>query len=252
MSERTFDDLTDVYEAMIDWSKRLATETPLFRRAFEQAGVKRVADVACGTGRHAAMFHQWGLEVEGSDISPGMIAQARSTYGEPGGLRWTVRGFDQPPGAPGSVDAVVCVGNSLALAPDHQAAAEAVRQMLNATRPGGVVIVHVLNLWKLPDGPMLWQKIVRQPLPQGPSLILKGVHRSGDRGFVELVVVPDPPSQAPNRYHSNGFLGLRGQELETAARQAGAAEVRLLGGHAEQPYDPASSGDLIMIATRAR
>ena len=66
MSDTSFDDLTDVYEAMIDWPKRLNAETPFFRRLFEQHNVKRVADVACGTGRHAAMYHSWGLEVEGS------------------------------------------------------------------------------------------------------------------------------------------------------------------------------------------
>ena len=94
MSETSFDDLTDVYEAMIDWPKRLNAEAPFFRRLFEKHNVKRVADVACGTGRHAAMFHSWGLEVEGSDISPNMIDRARETFREPAGLRWAVRGFD--------------------------------------------------------------------------------------------------------------------------------------------------------------
>jgi len=94
MSETSFDDLTDVYEAMIDWAKRLNAEAPFFRRLFEKHNVKRVADVACGTGRHAAMFHSWGLEVEGSDISPNMIDRARETFREPAGLRWAVRGFD--------------------------------------------------------------------------------------------------------------------------------------------------------------
>ena len=55
-----FDDLTDIYEAMIDWPKRLANEGPFYRRWFERVGVQSVVDVACGTGRHAAMFHSWG------------------------------------------------------------------------------------------------------------------------------------------------------------------------------------------------
>jgi hypothetical protein len=60
------------------------------------------------------MFHSWGLEVEGADVSPAMIARCRQQFGEPGTLRWTVRGFEEP--APAAVDAVVCLGNSLALA----------------------------------------------------------------------------------------------------------------------------------------
>jgi hypothetical protein len=63
MSKSSFDDLTDLYEAMIDWPKRSANEAPFFRRLCEHSIVRRVADVACGTGRHADMFRSWGLEV---------------------------------------------------------------------------------------------------------------------------------------------------------------------------------------------
>ena len=75
-----FDDLTDVYEAMIDWPKRLANEGPFYRRCFERVGVRCVADVACGTGHHAAMFHSWNLRVEGSDLSPRMIEPAPEPF----------------------------------------------------------------------------------------------------------------------------------------------------------------------------
>jgi ubiquinone/menaquinone biosynthesis C-methylase UbiE len=49
---------------MIDWPKRLANESPFFHHLFDQSNVRRVADVACGTGRHADMFRSWGLEVQ--------------------------------------------------------------------------------------------------------------------------------------------------------------------------------------------
>ena len=35
-----FDDLTNVYEAMIDWPKRLANEEPFYRRLIERTGAK--------------------------------------------------------------------------------------------------------------------------------------------------------------------------------------------------------------------
>ena len=64
MPTNTFNQLTDIYEAMIDWPKRLLTEEPFYRRWFQQVGVERVVDVACGTGHHAAMFHGWGIETK--------------------------------------------------------------------------------------------------------------------------------------------------------------------------------------------
>ena len=39
--------------------------------------------------------------------------------------------------------------------------------MIEALRPGGVLLVQVLNLWRLPDGPCVWQKCLRTRLPQG-------------------------------------------------------------------------------------
>src|SRR5512147_2226208 len=128
----TFDEHAAVYDLLIDWPKRLANEEPFYRRLFERVGARRVLDAACGTGRHAAMFHAWGLRVEGADLSPEMIARARAGSGEPEGLRWTVRGFDQPVERPGSFDAVVCVGNSLALAPDLQTVHRALAQLFAA------------------------------------------------------------------------------------------------------------------------
>ena len=117
MNMNTFNQLADIYESMIDWPNRLAAEGPFYRRWFEEIGVNRVVDAACGTGHHAAMFHDWGLEVEGADLSPRMIDKAKAAFGEPAGLRWAVRGFGDPIPAAGSWDAVVCVGNSLALRP---------------------------------------------------------------------------------------------------------------------------------------
>ena len=38
MSAASFDDWTDVYEAMIDWPKRLAHEEPFYRGLFSGSG----------------------------------------------------------------------------------------------------------------------------------------------------------------------------------------------------------------------
>ena len=250
MNQPLFDELGDVYEAMIDWPKRLANEAPFFRKLFERSNVAKVADVACGTGRHADMFHSWGLQVHGFDISPGMIQRAKETFGQSDRLHWTVHDFEQPLGAPGIFDAVICVGNSLALAGDMAAAAQALRQMISALRPGGLVILQVLNLWKLPSGPCVWQKMLTRSLPQGKSLIIKGVHRCADQGFVDLVVIDRSSDGPPILSHSVPFLGLRSQELEAIARGGGAVNMSFFGNHQDEPYDPLNSTDLIMVAEK--
>jgi len=249
MPDSPFADLTGVYDLLVDWPRRLAREGPFYRRLFERIGARRVADVACGTGRHAAMFHSWGVSVEGSDADPKMIERARAEFGQPEGLRFVVRGFEEPIRATEPFDVALCVGNSLALAPDAATAARAIREMLAAVRGGGAVVVHVLNLWRLPDGPCVWQKCLRAALAQGDVLITKGVHRSGKRGFVDLIVAPvDDPGQ----FHSESvpLLGFEAPELSRMAAEAGASDVQLFGGYDEKPYERTESTDLILVARR--
>lgn len=263
MTVPSFDDLTDIYEAMIDWPKRLAHEGPFYRRWFAQVGAGSVLDVACGTGRHAALFHEWSLRVEAADVSPAMIQRARASFGEPAGLRWVVRGFAEAFAVPAPFDAALCVGNSLALAPDEATVQAAIARMLAAVRPGGIIILHVLNLWHLPDGPCIWQKCRRverrdapgrdpeksPSLPAPDTLIIKGVHRCGRRGYVELIVT-DLSAPPRMRTDSVPFLGLEADQLQQMARAVGAARGQWFGGYQDQPYERETSPDLIVVAKK--
>ena len=96
MSAFSAAELAGWYDTMVDWSKRLSHETPFFRRWFSEAHAQRVLDVACGSGHHAALFHQWGLVVEGADLSHAMLELARRRHGTAPGLTWTCRGFTDP------------------------------------------------------------------------------------------------------------------------------------------------------------
>jgi SAM-dependent methyltransferase len=249
LSTNVFDDLSDVFEDLVDWPKRLANEEPFYRRLFDRVGAGSVLDVACGMGRHAAMFHSWGLRVEGADLSPRMIDAARGRFNQPAGLRFVVRGYDAPIESAEPFDAAVCVGNSLALAPEMAVAERAIRQMLAAVRSGGVLVVHVLNLWHLPDGPCVWLKCKRVVLPQGEMFIARGVHRCGCGGYVELLV-GDLTANNLKRSQSARLLGLEAATLEQMACQAGAAEVELFGGYQQQPYQRERSVDLLMVARK--
>ncbi len=249
-----FDDVSDIFEATVDWPNRLAHEAPFYRRWFERASVRSVVDVACGPGRHAAMFHDWGLHVEGADISPNMIARAKASFGESDRLRWAIRGFDEPMMGATPFDAAICVGNSLALASNRDMAERAVRQMLAMVRTGGLVVIQVLNLWRLPDGPCTWQKCKQVTLPTGNAIILRGVHRCGTHGYVELAAIApseDASADTPTlRAESTPLIGFEMADLERMAHNGGAAETNFFGGYQDQPYDREKSTDLILVAQR--
>jgi hypothetical protein len=78
-------------------------------------------------------------------------------------------------------------------------------------------------------------------------LIVKGVHRCGSQGYVELVVTElggDPEMHN----ESVPFLGLEASELERMAVNGGASRVAFFGGYQNQPYNREESVDLVMVA----
>ena len=239
------------YDAMIDWPRRLAREEPFFRRLFEQAGVRRVLDAACGTGHHAAMFHAWGLEVQGADLSPAMIACARRLHGEGPGLTWVVRSFQDPPEAPGSFDAVLCTGNSLALAGTGEVLRQAVKAMLVSLRADGLLVLHLLNLWHLADGRSVWQKCRRlEAGGSGDRLLLKRLQRRGSLGQVELIEVRLAGGGAELQTDEAVFTGLEAAELAGEVRRSGGRQIELWGSWEFEPYSRDDSVDLILTARR--
>jgi SAM-dependent methyltransferase len=256
MSETTpssdFEPEPELYDALIDWPRRLEREAPFYRRLFEQHEVQSVLDAACGTGRHADMFHSWGLRVEGADVSPAMIAHCRGRWGEGDRLKWVVRPFDRPPERPAEFDAAICVGNSLAIVPDSRSAGDVLAAMIASLRPGGILVVQVLNLWRLAEGPTEWQKCKRLTDEQGDRILLKGIHRIAERGFVDVVSLSLGGNDVDSRFRTAMILGLEANELLATAERAGATDLRVFGDYQESPYDRERSQDLILVGRRAR
>lgn len=239
-----FNVLSEAYDAMLNWEKRLANETAFFRWLFDEVKAGSVLDAACGTGRHAAMFAGWGLEVEGADLSEEMIRWCRDHYAGVPRLRWTMRSFLDP--APAKADVVVCTGNSLALVEDLDTCARAVAAMGQSA--GRALVLHVVNLYSRPEGPIGWDKSRRVELSTGPHFLNKGIHRCGERGYVDLVFQPLDKADAQAITQSVAFIGPRAPWLIGQLRACGFNRVECYGDYQRRPFDESSSRDLIAVA----
>ncbi len=240
----------EIYDAIVNWDKRLAREAPFYQQLFEKTGVQQVLDTACGTGRHAHLFHSWGLHVEGADSSTAMIDYCRRRHSQSPTLRWVVRSFDQPVDQPGRFDAAICSGNSLALADDKKTAQRAVTSMLDALRAGGLCVIHLFNLWHLKQGPTTWQKCLRGRWGGEDQILLKGIHRCGKRGYVNFVRLAVENDELKSNFEPSVLIGLEAQELAEWTRRAGADSVDLFGDYDRHPYDRNTSNDLILVCQK--
>lgn len=241
-----FDVMAEAYDAMINWERRLANEAPLLRWVFERVGARSVLDAACGSGRHAAMFASWGLRTQGADVSGDMVDWCRRTHGESGNLSWAVRSFTQK--AEAMWDVVICTGNSLALAEDPDTITQALSAMAQSVSPSGALVLHVVNVYSRPEGPVQWDKALRVKLSRGEHLLHKGIHRCGSRGYVDFVLTSLSTFEVVTR--SVPFAGLQQGWLGERMRQCGFTHIDVFGGYGRQGFDGASSGDLIVVAVR--
>lgn len=238
--------LPELYDALIDWPRRLGNEAPLLREMLERSGSPRVLDAACGTGRHAAMIAEWGLEVVGADASPAMIERSGTLHADRANLSWIVRSFETPAQADESpFGLVLCIGNSLSLAGDPDAVHRALHALWTHVAPGGTLFLQVLNLWAVAEGVSVWQKCVRAAVGGQERVLLKGLHRVGGRGYIDLIDLSPTDASPSPRYDQPSFLGIGAGAFEDFARKVGAASVELWGNYQKKPYTADSSPDLI-------
>ncbi|GAA0940482.1 MULTISPECIES: class I SAM-dependent methyltransferase [Streptomyces violaceusniger group] len=103
------------WDSLIDWDRRAESEGTFFIDLLRERGVKKVLDVATGTGFHSVRLLEAGFEAVSADGSAEMLAQAFSNGLKHGDhilrvvqadWRWLNRD------AHGEYDAIVCLGNS--------------------------------------------------------------------------------------------------------------------------------------------
>jgi SAM-dependent methyltransferase len=130
-----YDTVASAYAAVLPDVVEPALDRNLLAFFAEQAhGV--VLDAGCGTGRVTAHLAQRGLDVEGVDLSPGMVEQARTTYPE---LRFRVADLTHLGGPDDTYGAVLSWYSIIHTPPDERATVWT--QLRRVLRPGGTLLV---------------------------------------------------------------------------------------------------------------
>jgi SAM-dependent methyltransferase len=125
--------------------KDYAAEAEALRSLLEQhrPGMKRLLDVACGTGEHLRHLRAF-YEVEGIDASPAMLEIARHKLPNVPFHLADMRTFDLGR----TFDALICMFGAMGHLHDEAELHESVRRMAAHLTPGGVLIVEP---WLTPE-----------------------------------------------------------------------------------------------------
>lgn len=143
-----YDGFADIYDEMIDWEARLAQEQEHFHSLFQKHGVKRILDVACGTGMHCIMFAKMGYKVVGADNSPSMLEFAKKNATKAGvkGVKFVEGEFTTlTQSVKRPFNAIVCLGNSIPHLVNDDDIVVALREFYELLRPSGLLVIQTVH-----------------------------------------------------------------------------------------------------------
>jgi SAM-dependent methyltransferase len=141
------------WDELINWDARSSSEGDFFINLLKERGVKRILDVATGTGFHSIRLLKAGFEVVSADGSPEMLAQAFENAKKAGFImrtiqadwRWLARDIHN------KFDAVICLGNSLTHLFSEQDRRKALAEFYAVLKHDGVLILDQRNYDRILD-----------------------------------------------------------------------------------------------------
>ena len=145
-----------------------ATEPQLtfFKTLYRENGVKKVLDVACGTGEYTREFAAWGIESYGIDIQREMIQLAQERARKEGlPAFFNTADMLKLPFGNEEFHGTICIGNSLVHLLKEEEILQALQEMRRVTVGDGLIIIQIVN----------YDKVFQENICQLPLITVKAV-----------------------------------------------------------------------------
>ncbi|MFV8834592.1 class I SAM-dependent methyltransferase [Aquisalimonas sp.] len=141
------DGFVDKWDDLIDWDSRAESEGDFFIQTLKERGVKRILDVACGTGFHSVRLIEAGFDVVSADGSADMLAKAFENGRKRGHILRTVQADWRQLNRDinGRYDAVICLGNSFTHLFNENDRRKTLAEFYSALNHDGVLILDQRN-----------------------------------------------------------------------------------------------------------
>jgi glycine/sarcosine N-methyltransferase len=266
----TYDTFSADYDRFVNWPSRLAVEMPFIEKQLKLVGEgsassRRVLDAACGTGMHAIALARLGYSMAGADLSAGMVRRARANAAKAGAqVHFETAGFgdlarsfrlatrnrtpERPP-----FDALLCLGNSL---PHVLTAAElegALNDFAACLRPGGLLLVQNRNFDAVVSRRERWMEPQSYREDEKEWLFLRFYDFDPDGLLTFNILTLKRESQGgwTQQITTTRLRPLRQADLASPVAKAGFQNIQLFGSMAGEPFNPETSGNLILTAIKS-
>ena len=245
------------YRRLIAWTDRIRRESPWLLELLEGAPDRSVLDLGPGTGEHTAFFAEQGARAVGIDASESMV-QAAKEHEAAGRGRFVLGDIrdadtilvDEP-----RFGMAICVGNVLPHLLDQDDLVRLFEAARGVLLPGGRLLIQLLNYDRI-----IGQDIRHLPLnfregEAGEEIVFLRLMAPAPDGrilFFPTTLALDPASDEPVRVSGSKRVELRAwrsAEVQGALEDAGFSVV-LHGDMSGGPFDPDTSTDLVVLATR--
>ena len=270
MTTQDYNAFSSDYDRFVNWKSRLAYELPfiearLHELASGSSGPLRVLDSACGTGMHAIALAQRGYAAAGADLSTGMVARARANAENAGvKVQFLAAGFGELAAAFGGeaifpFDALLCLGNSLPHLLTPQSLGQALADFAACLRPGGLLLIQNRNFDAVLAQRERWMEPQAyregEPAAPGAEWLFLRFYDYEPGGLIAFNIVTlhrEAGGSWQQSVTTTHLRPLRQAALVEALREAGYQEIQSYGSMAGDPFDPTSSGNLIVTARVAQ
>jgi len=251
-----YDSLSKDYDYFVNWPERLAYEMPFIEAQIQSAAGSsqpvKVLDAACGTGMHAIALARGGYAAAGADLSAGMIERAVANAALAGvQATFQVAGFGGLAGWFTGYDALLCLGNSLPHVLDLSELAKALVDFRACLRPGGLLLLQQRNFDAVLAQRARWMKSERAGRLGEQEWLFVRFYDFDPDGLLTFNIITlrrAGQDEWQQKVDSTRLYPLCKDELVAALEVAGFEQIVCYGSMSSEPFDPQSSGNLVVSA----
>jgi SAM-dependent methyltransferase len=245
------------YGLVAQWWAEFEIDGPelAYHRTFIETHGQPALDIACGTGRVLLPFLRAGLDVDGCDISPDMLALCRQKAEREGLSPRLYQQARHELDLPRTYRTIIVCG-SFGLGGDRQRDMEALRRFYRHLEPGGTLVLEDYVPYGDAHEWQYWVSEKRRQLPEPwpPPGERKRAADGSEYGLRTRIVDVDPLEQRvtlqirAEKWQAGRLVAeeerlLKSQvyfrnELMMMLQQAGFGEIRVEGDFKEEPATP--------------